>query len=69
MGKNNRTQAPWDYDCPYKNNCPHLQWSSTHWIFSEYQRSYDEHCEHWRIRDLLEEKLAQARAQIEQLEQ
>jgi len=69
MGRNNRTQAPWDYDCPYKNNCPHLEWSSTHWIFSQYQNSYDEHCEHWRIRDLLEENLAQARAQIEQLEQ
>ena len=69
MGKNNRTQAPWDYDCPYKDSCPHLQWSSTHWLFSEYQRSYDEHCEHWRIRDLLEEKLAQARSQIEQPEQ
>ncbi len=69
MDKDNRTQAPWDYDCPYKDNCPHLQWSSTHWIYHEYERSYDEHCEHWRIRDLLEEKLAQARARIQQLEQ
>ena len=69
MGKNNRAQAPWDYDCPYKDSCPHLQWSSTHWIFSEYQRSYDEHCEHWHMRDLLEQRLAQARTQIAQLEQ
>ncbi len=69
MGCNNQTHAPWDYNCPYKDSCPHLQWSSTHWIFSEYQRSYDEHCEHWRIRDLLEQQLTQARAQIERLEQ
>lgn len=69
MRKNNRTEAPWDFDCPYKSSCPYLQGSSTNWIYSEYQRSHDEHCEHWRIRDLLEEKLAQARAQIEQLEQ
>ena len=68
MAKTCRTRAPWDYNCPYKDDCPHLQWSSTQWILSEYQRSYDEHCEHWRIRDILEDDLARARARIEQLE-
>ncbi len=68
MAKTCRTRAPWDYNCPYKDDCPHLQWSSTQWIFSEYQRSYDEHCEHWRIRDILQDDLARARSRIEQLE-
>lgn len=63
-----RNRAPLNYDCPYKDSCPHLQWSSTHWMNYQYERSYDEHCEHWRIRDILTDELSQARACIENLE-
>ena len=61
-------QAPWDYDCPYKHRCPHLSWQSTHWVWSEYQRSYDEHCEHWRVRDIQQEELDNALKKIVDLE-
>jgi len=24
-------QAPWDFECPYQHNCPHLEGFSTTW--------------------------------------
>ena len=61
-------QAPWDYKCPYKDRCPHLQWQSTQWVFEEYQRSHDEQLEHWRVRDILDEELEKALKRIADLE-
>jgi len=59
---------PWNYQCPYKNNCPHLQGASTQWVWSEYQSSYDEHCDHWKFRDLLQQQLDEALTLIAELE-
>ena len=53
-------QAPWDYDCIYKQCCPHLQGLSSKWAFGEYQRSYDEHLEHWKVRDIQQQELEKA---------
>jgi transposase len=61
-------QAPWDYDCIYKHCCPHLQGLSTSWVFDEYQRSHDQHLEHWRFRDEQQEELEKALAYIKDLE-
>ena len=62
-------QAPWDYDCIYKHCCPHLQGLSTQWVFEEYQRSCDEHLEHWKVRDIQQEQLEKALAYIGKLEE
>ena len=61
-------QAPWDYDCIYKHRCPHLQGLSTKWVFEEYQRSSDEHLEHWKVRQIQQEELEKALAYIGKLE-
>ena len=61
-------QAPWDFECPYRDHCPHLDGLSTHWVGSEYQRSYDEHCEHWKVRDIQQEELDTALRKIVALE-
>ena len=64
-----RKQYPsWDYECPYKHCCPHLQGLSTKWVFEEYQRSEDEHCEHWKVRDIQQEELEKALEYIGELE-
>lgn len=60
--------APWDFECPYKHNCPHLQYLSAQWVWEEYQRSSDEHLEHWKIRDIQQEELQKALDYIGQLE-
>ena len=59
---------PYNYNCIYKHNCPHLEGLSTQWVFEEYQTSHDEHLDHWKARDILEEKLQKAHDQIKKLE-
>ena len=61
-------QAPWDYDCSYKHCCPHLQGLSTNWVFEEYQRSYDEHLEHWKVRQIQQQELEKALDYLGELE-
>ena len=68
MPREGYQQPPWDYQCPYRHNCPHLQGLSTQWVFEEYQRSYDEHLDHWKIRDIQQEQLEKALAYIGELE-
>jgi transposase len=43
--------APYDYDCPYKNSCPHLDWLSTEWALESYRRGEETYEEHLRIVD------------------
>ena len=61
-------QAPWDFECNYRHCCPHLQGLSTKWVFDEYQRSADEHLEHWKVRDVQQEELEKALEYIGKLE-
>lgn len=68
MRSNHPQQAPWDFQCPYKHHCPHLEGLSTQWVFEEYQRCHDEHLEHWKIRDIQQEELEQALDYIGELE-
>ena len=68
MPSNHPHQAPWDFQCPYKHHCPHLEGLSTQWVFEEYQRSHDEHLEHWKIRDIQQEELEKALDYIGELE-
>jgi hypothetical protein len=61
-------QAPWDFACSYRHRCPHLDGLSTQWVGEEYQRSHDEHCDHWRVRDIQQEELDKALRKIVVLE-
>lgn len=61
-------QAPWDYECPYRHHCPHLDGLSTQWVGDEYQRSHEEHCDHWKVRDIQQEELDKALRKIVGLE-
>lgn len=61
-------QTPWDFECNYRHCCPHLQGLSTKWVFDEYQRSHDEHLEHWKVRDIQQEELEEALGYIGKLE-
>ena len=60
--------APANYQCPYQRCCPHLQGLSTEFVFAEYQRSHEEHLDHWKARDDLNELLEQLRAYSHELE-
>ena len=42
---------PYDFTCPYTDNCPHLDGLSTAWVFGEYRRADDTYHEHLRIID------------------
>ncbi|MBW2539027.1 MAG: transposase [Deltaproteobacteria bacterium] len=68
MPSNRPQQAPWDFKCPYKACCPHLEGLSTQWVFEEYQRSHDEYLEHWKVRDIQQEELEKALESIGKLE-
>lgn len=61
-------QAPFDYDCPYQYGCPHLEGLSTQWVLEEYECSHDEHLDHWKARDELQEQLEQSLAYIKELQ-
>jgi len=65
---NTRQQAPWNYQCPYRHDCPHLGGLSTRWVWREYQHAPDENNEHWRVRDFLGQKLTAAGKRISELE-
>jgi hypothetical protein len=69
MSRHRHEHPAWDYQCPYRHNCPHLQGLSTQWVWEEYQRSHDEHLEHWKIRDVQQEELEEALCYISKLEQ
>ena len=43
--------APYDYNCLYKDSCPHLDWLSTQWALESYHRGKDTYDEHLRIVD------------------
>ena len=63
-----RQQAPWNFQCPYRHACPHLEGLSTQWIWEEYQNAPYENNEHWRVRDLLRQELSTADKRIAELE-
>lgn len=69
MSQHRHEHPAWDYQCPYRHNCPHLQGLSTQWVWEEYQRSHDEHLEHWKVRDVQQEELEEALSYISKLEQ
>lgn len=68
MGFSHYKRPPLNFECPYKDHCPHLEWLSTHWVFNEYQDSYQENLEHWRVRGDLREDLENALGYIKKLE-
>jgi transposase len=59
---------PANYQCPYQRCCPHLQGLSTEFVFAEYQNSHEEHIDHWKARDELNELLEKMRRYTQELE-
>jgi len=59
---------PHDFQCQYKDSCPHLEWMSAKWALEAYQRADDTYDEHLRIVDNLYNELQAKRDQIRTLE-
>lgn len=51
-----RVYPPYGFQCPYTNNCPHLTFLSTQWVFEEYERAGEVYQDHLRIIDTLRER-------------
>lgn len=68
MRINQQAYPPWNYQCPYRHHCPHLDGLSVDWLWNEYESSYDEHYEHWQIRDIQQDQLEKAHDYINKLE-
>ena len=68
MPRSGRQPPPDNYDCPYRDCCPHLEGLPTAFAFGEYQRSYEEQMEHWKVRDELNELLEKMRRRTQELE-
>ncbi len=60
--------APYDYNCPYKNSCPHLDWLSTTWALESYRRGEETHEEHLRIVDNFYKSNEDLRKRVKELE-
>jgi len=61
-------EAPFDFDCPYRNRCPHLEGLSTSWTFTQYQKSFLAERKYWRMRDDYEAEVDGLQADIRELE-
>ena len=59
---------PHDFQCPYRNACPHLEWLSAKWALEAYQRAEDTYDEHLKIVDNFYNDLQAKRDQIRTLE-
>jgi len=62
------TYPPYDFICPYTDNCPHLNGLSTTWVFGQYQRGDDVYHEHLRIIDNFHDALKTRDERIRVLE-
>ena len=60
--------APYDYDCPYKDSCPHLDWLSTQWAMESYRRGEEIDEEHAQIVDNFYETVEELRIRVRDLE-
>jgi transposase len=60
--------APYDYLCPYKDACPHLDWLSTQWALESYHRGNDVYDEHLRIVDNFYNTVEELRSRVRSLE-
>jgi len=63
-----RVYPPFNFQCAYRDYCPYLDGLSTQWVMMTYQRAHREHCEHWRVRDLQQERLSEALRKNAELE-
>jgi transposase len=60
--------APYDYICPYKDSCPHLDLLSTTWALESYHRGEKDYEEHLRIVDNLHAIAEELRSKVKELE-
>lgn len=54
-----RLYPPLHFQCSYKDYCPYLDGMSTKWVYGSYRRASREHCEHWRVRDIQQDRLSE----------
>lgn len=59
---------PYDFSCPYTDNCPHLDGLSTTWVMGQYRRADDVYQEHLRIIDNFSEALEASEKRVHVLE-
>jgi hypothetical protein len=59
---------PRDFQCSYKNSCPHLDLLSTTWVLGEYRRSQNNYQEHLQIIDRFNDRLKDRDERIRVLE-
>ena len=59
--------APYDYNCPYKNSCPHLDLLSTKWALESYRRGERNYEEHLRIVDNFYNSVEELRRSVREL--
>jgi hypothetical protein len=59
---------PYDFVCPYQDNCPHLDGMSTTWVLGEYRRGEELHDEQLGVIDIFDERLQTALNRIQKLE-
>lgn len=62
------SKPPWDFQCPYRHHCPHLEGLSTHWVWDEYQRGDIERQDQDNLIEDLDRQLQQSQQRITQLE-
>ena len=60
--------APYDYKCPYKDSCPHLDWLSTQWALESYHRGKDVYDEYLRVVDNFYNTVEELRSRVRSLE-
>lgn len=63
-----RIQAPYGFECPHRDACPHLEGLSTHWVWMCYQEHPAERDRMLAVNDALYAQLQAADARIAQLE-
>jgi transposase len=61
-------EPPWDYDCPHRSRCPHLDGLSAQWVGSEYRHLREQHWQLWNQIDDLDQLLREAENRIKELE-
>ena len=62
-------QAPWNFECPYRKGCPHMDGISAMWAWSTFQDADVERNEHWRIREMMAREIDDGLGRIERLEE
>jgi len=62
-------QAPDNFECPYRNCCPHMDGVSAAWALSTFHDADIDRNEHWRIREMMAKEIDALHTCVAQLEE